>query len=234
MKHWIKAAAAVVMLSTGAAMAGPVSDFEAVLRGAYAPYRTALFATNMNAPDKALAALEAFHDGWGKVIDTASGAPQYADDKGLVQTLAAVSAKAEIAGAAVRAGQMAQAHEALEGIRDDIGALHERNGMIGFSDRMNAYHAAMEAVLAVPSEALDAVGMEGMREQAGVLAYLAADIAAHPAPEAAAPEYAPLHAAFQASVAGFVEAVRSGDPGAVTKAIGALKAPYSKFFVAFG
>lgn len=216
------------------ALAGPVQDFETALRATYGQYRVALFATNMGNAEKATAALAAFQEGWAALATDAASAPQYADDPALAATLTAVADHAAKADAAVAAGNLPQAHEVLEGIRAEIGALHGRNGVIGFSDRMNAYHAAMEEVLAVTPEQLDAAGMALMAERAGVLAYLAAEIAANPAPEAASAEYAPLEQAFQASVAAFVTAVRAEDAAAVAAAMGGLKAPYSKFFLSFG
>ena len=48
---------------------------------------------------------------------------------------------------------------------DEIGDLHARNGIIGFSDRMNAYHARMEEVLAAQPKldagAFTATALEG-------------------------------------------------------------------------
>ena len=76
-----------------------------------------------------------------------AAAPQYADDGAVPAALAAVAAHTAKAAEAVAAGNLPEAHEALEGIRAEIGALHSRNGLATFSDRMNAYHAAMETVL---------------------------------------------------------------------------------------
>lgn len=226
--------AALIGLSSSLAWAGPVADGEAGLRQAYAAYRTALFASNSGNAEATAKAIDAFTTGWASWSADATKLPQYEDDALLVQTVANVSDHAAKAAEATKAGNLAEAHEALEGIRDEIGGMHLRNGIVSFSDRMNAYHAQMEAVLALDPASLEGAGLERMAEMTGVLAYLAADIAAHPAPEAAADDYAPLAGAFQASVAALVEAVRSGDAAAVKAAVGGLKVPYSKFFVKFG
>ena len=55
--------------------------------------------------------------------------------------------------------------------------LHARNGILGFSDRMNSYNAATEMVLAVAPATLDASALEPMAELAGILAFAAKDIA---------------------------------------------------------
>ena len=71
-------------------------------------------------------------------------------------------------------------HATLEAVREAFGALHARNGIETFSDRMNAYHAQMEHILGLDLSALDAAGKQAMLEQAAVLAYLAQDVLAGP------------------------------------------------------
>ena len=113
-------------------------------------------------------------------------------------------------------------------MRETFGDLYERNGIAGFSDRMNAYHAEMETVLALDLATT-------LAEHAGVLGYLAAEITRLPAPEAAGnADYAALQAGFIASVTAFDAAVRAGDAAAVQASVGGLKVPYSKFFLMFG
>ena len=232
--HRLLLAAALVGTTAATAIAGPLTDGEAGLRGVYAAYRTALFASNAGNAAATTKAIDGFLAGWTSWSASASGLPQYQDDAMLAQTVAAVSEKANMAADAAKAGNLPEAHEALEGIRDQIGALHLRNGLYGFSDRMNAYHAQMEGVLALDLSGADPAAGERLAEMTGVLAYLAADIAAHPAPEASDAEYAALSDAFQTSVASLVTAVRSGDSEAVKSAVGNLKVPFSKFFVKFG
>jgi len=226
--------AAVLSLASSAAFAGPFGDTEAALRGVYSQYRVALFATNSGNGPKSETAIAAFQSGWADVATTMTTAPQYQDDPALPDTIATVTAHAASAAQAVQSGNLPQAHEALEGIRSEIGALHSRNGIATFSDRMNDYHAAMEAVLATDPAKLDAAGRATLHEQVAVLSYLAGQIASHPAPEAADPAYAPLDTAFQASVSAMVMATRSADSAAISAALSALKPAYSKFFVQFG
>lgn len=226
--------AAIFSLAAGAVLAGPVSDFETALRGVYGQYRLALFATNMGNADKSAAAIAAFQAGWADLAATVPNAPQYQDDAAVPATFAAVAEHAAKAAEATKAGNLPEAHGALEGIRAEIGALHARNGISTFSDRMNAYHAAMEEVLATDPAQLDAAGIAGLAEKAAVLGYLARQIAEMPAPEAADPAYPALAEAFQTSVISMVDAVRSGDPAAIKAALGGLKPAYSKFFVQFG
>lgn len=236
MKRMLCKTAVCLGLWATAAAAGPVAEFERAFREVYAGYRMALFATNTGDAAKSAAALDGFAAKWAALMAPRAGdpPPQYADDAEWGATLASVETRLAAAQADVAAGKLPAAHEALEGIRDDIGALHRRNGIATFSDRMNAYHAAMEEVLAVDPATIDAAAVPRLREAAAVLDHLARDIAETPPPEAASPDYAPLSGAFQASVAAFLEATRGGDPDAVRAAMGGLKVPYSKFFLKFG
>jgi hypothetical protein len=237
MSRPFRSAALALFLLTGTVQAGPVAEFEAEFRPLYASYRAALFHTNSGKTDLATEALTKLADGWA-ALGAEYGAtppPQYADDPEWGATLEAVAAKVARAKELVAEGELAEAHEVLEGVREDVGALHARNGIETYSDRMNAYHAAMEEVLGADLAAPDAEAVAGLREHAAVLAYLAADVLAKPPAEAAGEaKYGELSAAFQASVEAFQAAARSGDAEAIRSAAGGLKPAYSRLFLQFG
>lgn len=233
MKSRILIAAALTSIGLSA-QAGPVQDFEATLRASYGNYRTALFATNTGDAGKSAKTLGAFADSWAALTATYADAPppQYVEDPMWAETLTKVQAMIAEAQADVALPDLAKAHEALEGVRAQIGGLHLRNGMLTFSDRMNAYHAAMEEVLVLDLATTDAATLSA---HAAVLNYLAADIAAFPPVEAAGnADYDALYGPFKASVDGFAAAAASGDAAAIKAAVGVLKPAYSKFFVIFG
>lgn len=231
----LAAAAALVLAFVGSASAGPVAEFETALRAAYADYRAALFQTNAGQPQAAVKAVDAFRRKWTALVAANPAAPpQYADDPAYAATLAKVAATADIAAGEVAAGELPKAHETLEAIRFQIGGLHERNGIVGFSDRMNAYHAKMEEVLGKDYGGFDAAGLGALREDAAVLTWLAADISAHPPAEASDPAYGKLLDSLVDSVTRLSAAARSGDVAAAKSALGSLKAPYSKLFLKFG
>jgi len=228
-------ALAAGLFCTGPVMAGPVSDFEVSMRDAYADYRSALFLTNSGKVGAAIQALDAFMRKWSVLTAAdATPPPQYADDTGFRQTLDAVAAAVAKARTEAQGNSLSKAHETLEGVRNQISNLHERNGIIGFSDRMNAYHAEMEAILGTDYAALGTDGMGRLREDAAVLSYLAAAVAAHPPPESVNPSYKPLLDGLLASAAALRDAARTGDIAAARPAIGALKPAYSRFFLMFG
>jgi hypothetical protein len=218
-----------------AAQAGPVSDFEVAMRQAYGDYRIALFATNSGNADKSVSAIEGFKTKWSALAETnLQPPPQYADDPEYGATLENVTAILATAGDQAKAGELADAHETLEAIRDEIGLLHERNGIISFSDRMNAYHAKMEEILGKDYVGFDALGMKMLCEDVSVLGYLAEQIASHPPADASDPEFGPLLSAMTGSVAALTIAARNGDAAAADAAVKALKVPYSKLFLKFG
>ncbi|MCB1487507.1 MAG: hypothetical protein KDJ88_08620 [Bauldia sp.] len=218
------------------AIAGPVQDFEKDMRAAYGDYRGALFFTNANKPEQAAKAVADFEQKWDALAaDYAAAPPHYADDPAYKETLAKVSEIAKTAAGEVADGKLPAAHETLEAIRDQIGGLHMRNGVISFSDRMNAYHAEMEHVLGRDYGNLDAVGMAALVGDAAVLHYLAMQIADHPPADATDnPAFEAAMKPFMASVEALQTAVQSGDAAAAKKAIGGLKPPYSKLFLQFG
>jgi hypothetical protein len=223
--------------AVGAASAGPVSDFEASYRGMYATYRAALFATNTGDPAKATSALTHFADERETLTSTYAAAPppQFQDDPLWSDTVSTVTALVDEAGSSVEAGNLPDAHEILEEVRESFSQLHARNGIETFSDRMNAYHAEMEVILGMSGSTFDAPTLAGLLESAGVLAYLAQDVLTAPPPEAAGNDsYADLAGEFEASVTAFVGAVRAADIPAIQAAIANLKPAYSNFFLSFG
>lgn len=217
----------VALLLALPATAGEVRDFEARLRAAYGDYRAALFATNTGGNAESAAALDRFTKAWS-AIAAMPAPPQYVDDAAFPDTMKKVTAIAESASAQVAGGDLAKAHDTLEGIRDEIGDLHLRNDIYSFSDRMNAYHARMEKVLG-----MDAADTAAVREEAAVLEYLLSDIKAHP-PKEADGNFEALLGAVETSVAKLRGAATNNDAAATKAAIGGLKAPYSKFFLTFG
>lgn len=236
-RTFLPALTLAAVLCAPMAQAGKIADFETALRAAYGSYRVALFDSNQGDAHATAEALNKFSAQWATLMSDWRSAPppQYADDAKWADTLATVAKSLDAAKAAVKSDQIEEAHVKLEVVRMALWQLHLRNGIIGFSDRVNAYHAEMEKALAL--KAVDDKGKVAPEaiEMAGVLDYLATQIARNPAPEAQTdPDYGPLAAAFRKSAQDFAEAARSGDPDKVKAAIAALKPAYAKFFVKFG
>ncbi len=226
-----------ILLMGGAAAAGQFADFETQLRAAYAPYRAVLFQTNKKDQAASEQALAKFSSAWNALVAgwVKAPPPQYAGDADFAASLGKVTSHTEQARAAILKTDLADAHEILEKIRDVLGDLRSRNGIINFSDRMNAYHEAMEHILTNPHDGFDPNGMGLLREDASVLAYLYRQIDAH------RPSYIMQDAEFSAamrdvkmSVDNLMAATRAADPAAAQKAVKTLKQPYSVLFLKFG
>ena len=230
-------AAAVIVLTASGALAGQFAEFEAQLRAAYAPYRNALFQTNKKDKAASEAALKKFSSDW-KALAARWGKeppPQYLDDARFATTLVEVTSVAEKAHAAIAKGDLAGAHEVLERIRDLLGDLRSRNGIITFSDRMNAYHEAMEHILTKPYGGYDTNGLGELREDTAVLAYLFRRLETHaPAYFTGGNEFSQALSGVKVSVENLLSAARSADPVAVRQAVQKLKQPYSVLFLKFG
>jgi len=234
MRRIMLAGAVALVMAPMVAAAGPFADFEGQLRDAYGNYRQALFLSNQDKAGPAAQALQDFSDKW-LVLVRAWGQnppPQYADDPAFSQTLATVNKAIDKAQLAMTDGNLTAAHGDLEAVRGALGDLHLRNGLMGFSDRVNAYHVQMEKVL--KGEFAGADGMAQLAIEAGALQWLAQNIAAHPSSDVDDPAYAPLVKGLQDSVAGLVKAIKSGDLKAALEARGKLKPAYAKLFAKFG
>lgn len=232
----VLALALALVFATGPALAGPIAEFDAELAAAYADYRAALFQTNRKDKAATLAALGSFRARWDALksrwADRAP--PHFSEDGRWPVTLDAIGAVAATAAGQAEAGELPKAHDTLEQIREQVADLHRRNGVVRFSDRMNAYHEMMERALG-HADPTTAEGRRVVGEHAAVLAYLT-DMLARGAPEAyrANPEFQTLLIGLGASVEALRGAVASDDAAAVRRALDGLKPPYSKFFLKFG
>ncbi|MGH8640341.1 MAG: hypothetical protein ACRET6_01445 [Burkholderiales bacterium] len=236
-KSLLALALGAMVLAGSAALAGPFAEFEEQMRAAYAPYRNALFQTNKKDKAASEQALKKFSSDWTALSARWSKEPppQYVDDVEFASTLAAVTSVAEKGHAAISKGDLADAHEILEKIRDLLGGLRSRNGIVTFSDRMNAYHEAMEHILTKPYGGYDAKGLGELREGASVLAYLFGQLETHrPAHTVGIAEFGHALSGVKASVENLLAAARTGDPVATRQAVQKLKQPYSLLFLKFG
>lgn len=222
-------------LSFAAWSADPVTD---ALQKAYAPYRAALFKTNAGQAAESAEALKQAQQAWAQVTQMVKSQPTvpYANDALMAKTLTGVEGYYATAAQQVTAGKLSEAHATLEAVRDLLSELRRQNQVIVYSDHMNAYHAQMEHLLDEGPKWLQAAdGLPKLAAQAGVLSYLAERLSSEaPSAAQASPEFKELLAAVNRSVAGLNSAVASGDKAQIEKAMGQIKAPYSKLFIKFG
>lgn len=208
------------------------------IQKSYSSYRVVLFKTNGKSQPEARAALDQARESWARVASQfgVRPPPPYDQDKQLTQTFDAIDKTYAEASREVDQGKLGKAHETLEEVRDLLADLRRRNGVIVYSDHMNAYHTAMEemvddgpALLAKPD------GQLRLMARVGVLDFLAKKLTSEAGPELAAhAEFAELAKGVTKSVADLEAAALAGNEGAVKDAINALKKPYSRMFLKFG
>jgi hypothetical protein len=208
------------------------------MQAAYAPYRAALFRTNGKSQPEAMQAIEQARQAWAGVVERHARrpGPPYDRDADFARTLADVAAVYDKAARETEAGRLAEAHETLEQARDLLAALRQRNGVVVFSDPMNAYHAEMEQLLVDGPKLLEAPrGLAELTARAGALDYLARQLRAQaPASLRANAEFEALLKDVEASVQAVKAAALAGDAAALKAAIGKVKPSYSRLFLKFG
>lgn len=208
--------------------------FQPMVDEAYGAYRAALFQTNANDQKGTLDALTAAQAGWTKVAASYrnSPPPAYAHDPRFGADIDEVSSLLRRAQSEASTGALPAAHETLEGVRDILGELRRRNGVIVFSDHINAYHTEMEHIIGgeIPPD-----DKQRLTEQVGVLVYLDKKIrenASLALQEDA--KYRQLSAANTSAIEKLRSALAAGNPSEIKAAIEGLKPAYAKLFLAFG
>jgi inorganic triphosphatase YgiF len=225
--------AASLALASGPSLAGPFQDFENQARTAYGAYRAALFSTNTGNVEKSVATVEKFSKGWSGLASkwSTNPPPQYSTDAAFAKDMKEIAAIAGKALSQAKTGDLKTSHVTLERIRDMLADLRRRNGVISYSDHVNAYHEHMEHVL----RARYAGDKNRLAVDAGVLAYLAKRLETEaPAAYRQNTDFTKALGAVNASVTAFSKAVAGGDVNAIAAARKMLKKPYAKLFVRWG
>lgn len=234
---FLRCALPALLIFAGSAWAGPIGDFEADLRAAYADYRTALFETNRNNKAASETALRNFEGKWRGLTARwgAAPPPHLSEDPQWQASLGKISAIAAEASRETAAGELPRAHETLEAIRGVLGAMRERNGQITFTDRMDTFHEAMEHALQRAGTSLDAAVVEKLRDEAAILSYLASLLRKHqPQATKADTAFDGMLKAVESAVSEFAAATRKSDVPAIKAAAQKLKPAYAKLFLGYG
>jgi hypothetical protein len=230
-------ALALLPMSAGAGTA--FQQFQQDVSDAYGPYRTALFQTNQNDQGKSLDAMRQFQQRWNNILLRYADAPPgpYDGDPQWKSTLQTVARIATQSLQEIEAGQLAKSHATLEAIRDALGDLRQRNGVVVYSDHINAYHEEMEALVESPlsPQSLDAPALLTIRERLAVLEFLAGRLRSR-APKAYSgnEEFMKLVDGVFASLQALRQALDANAPDQIVKAVKAIKPAYARFFLRFG
>jgi hypothetical protein len=233
--HHASVLALSLTLGCAAFAADPVTD---AMNAAYAPYRVALFRTNSQAQPESEQAIARTSQEWQALIAQYAKAPPapYNRDASFAKTLEDVAAVYAKASTEIQAKTLTQAHETLEKARDLMAELRRRNGVVVYSDHMNAYHAEMEHMLGDgPKWAAETQGAMLIMEKLGAMEYLAGRLRSEaPASVGTDPAFAGALQAVEKSLAGLRDAVLTQDAGKIRDALSRIKGPYSQFFLKFG
>jgi len=220
-----------------AASAGPIADFDGVFRLAHADYRTALAVTNTKNREASDKAVAAFESKWSALTASyrASPPPQFAEDAKWRESLDAITAILVRAKAEVAKGDLAAGHTSLEAVREVLGEMRARNGVVAYSDRIDAFHHTMEEVVSKPYGGFSGAGLTELIEDAAVLAYLGDALKKMPPPDALkAADFAPTLAAVLDAVRDLQSAARASDVEKIKAARSRIKPAFGKLFVKFG
>jgi hypothetical protein len=220
-----------------AASAGPVADYNNAMLATYAEYRNALFQSNTKNREASEKTLAGFEAKWSALVSKYKSAPppHFADDAKWAESLDAVTAVIVRAKGEVAKGDLPATHESLEKVRDVLSDLRARNGVVVYSDRVNAFHHTMEEVLSKPYGGLAGAGLTELVEDTAVLAYLASDMKkTAPAAATASAEFAPALGTVLDSVRELQVAARAGDVEKIKAARAKIKPAFGKLFLKFG
>jgi hypothetical protein len=214
-------------------------QFHEDVNSAYASYRMALFQTNKKNQTKSLENALNFQQQWQAITEKYGEDPPevYAADPQWKPTLVNIGDITSMSIREILAEKLSEAHDTLEAIRDQLGALRQRNQVSTFSDHVNNYHAVMESLLHLELKAydIDDKALLIIREQLAVLDYLAIKMQ-----ENAPPQYMkkdPFKKAMNGvfgSLKNLRQAVDENNPDKVVRAVKELKPAYAKVFVKFG
>jgi len=206
---------------------------------AYAFYRQALFQTNKKDAGKSTNANDKFLTQWQTLIAQYNSQPPevFGSDSEWQSTLSNIEKIAVESAAQIKEGQLAEAHETLEAIRDELTELRKRNSVIVFSDHINNYHEVMEGLLVggYSPDKIDEQATEDIVGKLAVLSYLAEAIKKNaPTEYKENQKYQQLEKALLGSLKALEESIDKGNPESISKSINDLKPFYAKLFVNFG
>ena len=193
---------------------------------AYAPYRGAMSYMHTGNLGLAAFALDAMAARWTGLCDRFRNQPPatFAEDPAWRSSLDEITGRIETARARLEAGDAEGAEAALAPIRAALGALRRRNGIVTFSDRIDAFSAAMDKIWVHrrnPPDMTDPRTITALAEQARALRQAMAEVAADPPEKIAGdPQFQRLIEGSLESVATIDRAIEAHDQ---TLLIGALR-----------
>ncbi len=149
-------------------------DFHEAQADAYAHYREAAFYTRTGNITVAALALDEFIVKWSALVDRFAGSPprEYAGDEQWNAVLNEILERSRSGLEALDAGDAEAAAESINPVRDMLGELRRRNGVVTYSDHVDALTAAMDVMAGYRGEIReldDPADVEKIGKQADVV-----------------------------------------------------------------
>jgi hypothetical protein len=225
--------------TAGAADESPAEFLEASAK-AYAPYRSAMSYLKTGNPGLAALALDATAARWATLCDRFRDRPPgaFAADPDWQASLDGITGRIADARAKLEAGNTKGARTALAPVRADLGDLRRRNGIETFSDRIDAFSAAMDAIWVHrrnPPDMTDPEALAALAEQARALHRALEHVAAEPPEKTAADlQFQRLVAGALGSIATIDRAIEAGNSALLISALREIRSSEQLLWMNFG
>ncbi len=230
----------VALLWPAAARADATAAFLEASAEAYAPYRGAMSYLHTGNAGLAALALDAMATRWAALSDRFRDQPPaaFAEDPAWRTSLDAITSRIETARTRLEAGDAQGAAAALAPIRAALGDLRRRNGIATFSDRIDGFSAAMDAIWVHrrnPPDMADPQALAALAEQARTLRRALEAVAAGPPEKIAGdPQFQRLIEGSFTSVATIERAIETRDQGFLIGALRELRSFEQLLWMNFG
>ena len=217
-----------------------LAEFLTASAEAYAPYRGAMSYLHTGNAGLAALALDAMAARWAALCDRFRTQPPaaFAEDPVWRASLDGITGRIETARARLEAGDAQGAAAALAPIRAALGDLRRRNGIVTFSDRIDAFSAAMDAIWVVrrkPPDMADPQAAAALAAQARRLRRALEAVAAGPPEKIAGdPQFQRLIEGSFKSVATIERAIEARDQALLIGALRELRSSEQLLWMNFG
>jgi len=166
-----------LMIASDRPLAGETGDFNAAVADAYNHYRQAVFFLRTKNPGVAALEISIMADKWQALAERHAGSPPdaYDGDAEFPGTMQSVAEQLAKAAAAAEAMEAETAAEAMKPVRTMIAELRRRNGIVTFSDCVDAINASMDRLWPYrrnPPDFEDAEAVDALRQELGISLYL--------------------------------------------------------------
>jgi hypothetical protein len=214
-------------------------QFQQDVDKAYASYRMSLVQTSKKNQVKSLESTLSFQQQWMELTDKFANAPPevYAADPQWKSSLEKIGDIAALGIREILADKLDDAHYTLEAIRDELGALRQRNQVSIFSDHVNNYHEVMESLLhlKLKPDNIDDKTLFIIREDLALLDYLAEKMQQNaPAEYLKNEKFKLAMEGVFGSLRNLRQAIDDKNADKIANSIKSLKPAYAKVFVIFG